>query len=134
MQSCLGVRTSSEFNQDKNVESYGDGKVFPRMRLMLKLSAIFVFWHKSFVLRCRMLSGIHFHAKEGRYIHLDECQLRTDDLSLDHLIKSIIREVDRNLTECGLSMVYPFSSLRLMVAEAGRVAGEKVNFFHSKHV
>ena len=50
MQSCLGVRTSSEFNQDKNVESYGDGKVFPRMRLMLKLSAIFVFWHKSFVL------------------------------------------------------------------------------------
>ena len=53
-----------------------------------------------------MLSGIHFHAKEGRYIHLDECQLRTDDLSLGHLvIKSLIREVDRNLTECGLSMV-----------------------------
>ena len=68
MPSCLGVRTSSEFNQDKNVESYGDGKVFPRMRLMLKLSAIFVFWHKSFVLDVECSpSGVHFHAKEGRY-------------------------------------------------------------------
>ena len=99
MQSCLGVRTSSEFNQDKNVESYGDGKVFPRMRLMLKLSAIFVFWHKYFVLRCRMLSGVRStFSCERRQVHLDACQIRTDDLRLGHLIKSIIGEVDRNLT------------------------------------
>ena len=50
MQSCLGVRTSSEFNQDENVESYSAGNVILRMRLMLNLCAIFVFWHKSFVL------------------------------------------------------------------------------------
>ena len=67
MQSFLGVRTSSEFNQDKNVESYGDRKVFLRMRFMLNLSAIFVFWHKYFALRCRKLSGVHVHAKEGGY-------------------------------------------------------------------